>query len=176
MNWKFGLAAFLVAIAIIGSIFFVSDGFIYGSVVKELKTPVKKPKTGATVEEVIKEIPKPEESKEQPIEEQPSETQTPTENQTIENQTKEALFSIQSVSITSCSNLTSANTVYALSNDIYGVQSGRDICIDIQADNITLDCQGHTLSYNDSSGTDGIYLSGRQNITIKNCVVSDYDY
>ncbi|MEM3654348.1 MAG: NosD domain-containing protein [Candidatus Micrarchaeia archaeon] len=40
----------------------------------------------------------------------------------------------------------------------------------IGADNITLDCQGHTIETIDGNGK-GIYLNGRNNVTIKNCII-----
>jgi hypothetical protein len=79
------------------------------------------------------------------------------------------------VHITNCANLTNPNKVYALTQNIYGVQTSRNKCIDIQADNVTLDCQGHTIDYNDTIGTYGIYLNGETGATIKNCIVTGYN-
>ncbi|MCD6547203.1 MAG: right-handed parallel beta-helix repeat-containing protein, partial [Nanoarchaeota archaeon] len=142
MRTKTIVSALILAIVLVGIISFVSDGFIYGSVVKELKTPVKKPKTGATVEEVVKES------------------------------GEGKGFSIQAASISSCINLTTPNEVYTLSSNLSGFQANRTVCIDIQADNVTLDCQGHSL-IGTGSGY-GIYADGVYNATLKNCVVSNY--
>ena len=45
----------------------------------------------------------------------------------------------------------------------------------ISSDNITLDCQGHTID-SDGSGSYGIVVGGRSWDTIKNCVVTDFLY
>ncbi len=46
----------------------------------------------------------------------------------------------------------------------------------IGADNITLDCAGHTIDGDGSGGGDGIVVSGRSWDTIKNCTVTDFAY
>jgi parallel beta-helix repeat protein len=84
--------------------------------------------------------------------------------------------------IDSCRNLTQANTVYNLTTNLTGNQSsGR--CIDIQADNVTLDCAGHNITGNVPflSNAVGIYLSkltvsNITNVTVKNCIISGYLY
>ncbi|MGH9877693.1 MAG: right-handed parallel beta-helix repeat-containing protein, partial [Nitrososphaerales archaeon] len=44
--------------------------------------------------------------------------------------------------------------------------------IEIQDDNITLDCDGHTL---DGTGTgSGVFLNGRMNVTVRNCTITDF--
>ena len=46
--------------------------------------------------------------------------------------------------------------------------------VEITADNITLDCAGHSIS---GSGTGyGIYLWEKKNVTIKNCTISNFSY
>ncbi len=48
-------------------------------------------------------------------------------------------------------------------------------CVTFSADNVALDCAGHRITGNDSADAGyGIYAEGRKNITIKNCIVSDY--
>ena len=75
--------------------------------------------------------------------------------------------------ITVCSNLTQANTYYILDANPSGNQlTGK--CIDIQVDNIILDCQGHSITGTDTPNTYGIYAGSRDNITIKDCIVRDY--
>jgi len=45
----------------------------------------------------------------------------------------------------------------------------------IGADNITLDCNGRTIDGDATGGSDyGIHLDGRSNVTIKNCVITDF--
>jgi len=46
--------------------------------------------------------------------------------------------------------------------------------ITIGANNIVLDCAGYTVDGMDELGTIGILASGRNNITIKNCVITDW--
>jgi len=53
--------------------------------------------------------------------------------------------------------------------------SATGTCFNIIADNVTLDCNGFTISY-DSSGNGGGYgvnITGRINATVENCVVND---
>jgi parallel beta-helix repeat protein len=77
--------------------------------------------------------------------------------------------------ITGCTQITSPGE-YRLVNDI--IDSDASTCIDIQADNVILDCQGHTIDGVWASGTYGIYVSRSSstatNITIKNCIVTGW--
>jgi len=72
--------------------------------------------------------------------------------------------------ITDCTSITQPGE-YVLANDI---SSGASTCIDIEADNVTLDCQGHTIG-GFGSGS-GIYVGGHNYVTIKNCVLSNRYY
>ncbi|NOQ56037.1 MAG: DUF2341 domain-containing protein, partial [Nanohaloarchaea archaeon] len=66
----------------------------------------------------------------------------------------------------SCGILSNENGQYLLNNDV----SSSGTCFIIGADNITLDCQGHTINYSQSGIGYGVELtSGFDNITIKNC-------
>jgi hypothetical protein len=81
--------------------------------------------------------------------------------------------------ITSCSNLTDNSAPYVLTSDINGVQSGRDVCIDIQTSGVTLDCDGFSITGFDNSTsiygiTNRLQASLIENITIKDCTISDY--
>ncbi|MFN3527521.1 MAG: nitrous oxide reductase family maturation protein NosD, partial [Candidatus Altarchaeaceae archaeon] len=42
--------------------------------------------------------------------------------------------------------------------------------------NKIFDCQGHTIDGNDAWQSSGIYLNGKQNNTIRNCVITDFNY
>ena len=44
------------------------------------------------------------------------------------------------------------------------------------SNNIVLDCQGHTIEGDGSGYSNGIYLNSRQNNTIKNCIIRNFDY
>ncbi len=73
-------------------------------------------------------------------------------------------------SITDCGNVAESNI---LSTNI----SSAETCLNIITDNVELDCNGFTITY-DTGGTGedaGINVSDRNNITIKNCIVSDGD-
>jgi len=83
-----------------------------------------------------------------------------------------ALPGILPISI--CSNITTSGTT-TLTTDITGVQSGRNVCIDIQANNVILDCGGHSISYNEWPNSIGIFANNRNGLTIKNCIVTDYN-
>jgi len=77
--------------------------------------------------------------------------------------------------ISGCSDITSPGT-YTLNQSILDSSTSR--CINISANNVVLDCQGHTIDGNDLADY-GIYIlrSSEQttNITVKNCVVTDWD-
>ena len=72
--------------------------------------------------------------------------------------------------ISNCSVLDQADTTYYLTSDILDYIDNW-LCMDIQADNVTLDCQGHTISSVDNfaDGVDSFY----DYTTIKNCVIND---
>ncbi|MEM4703092.1 MAG: M14-type cytosolic carboxypeptidase [Candidatus Pacearchaeota archaeon] len=79
--------------------------------------------------------------------------------------------------ITSSNQITNCTVIsqpgyYTLMNDI--INSQNTTCINISANNVTFDCQGHTIDGIDTSNTYGIYMNNRQNNTIKNCVVTDF--
>ncbi|MFH8109718.1 MAG: NosD domain-containing protein, partial [Candidatus Aenigmatarchaeota archaeon] len=82
------------------------------------------------------------------------------------------------VNISSCSDLNQANTYYCLNQSI--LDSSSKSCINISANNITLDCLGNTIDGNDTSITYGINISRSSsqatNITVKNCIVTDWYY
>jgi parallel beta-helix repeat protein len=74
------------------------------------------------------------------------------------------------IEISDCSVLDQPNTTYLLTADI--IDSSASTCMDFQADNIILDCQGHTI--------DGLVVSGhgiffeRVNGTVKNCIIKEW--
>lgn len=68
----------------------------------------------------------------------------------------------------SCSNLSSSTTLTS------NVSSG-GLCFNLTADNILLDCDGFTITF-DTAGTGavaGIAATGRKNITIRDCTIID---
>ena len=61
--------------------------------------------------------------------------------------------------------LNSPNTVYALNESV----NSSGTCFNIGANNVTLDCQGFTITYGDSSNTHGVEIPEINSTTIKNC-------
>jgi len=68
--------------------------------------------------------------------------------------------------------------VYCLKQNLStALSSGR--AISVEANNITIDCNGFSLVGLDGSGsttTGGIYASGRSNITVRHCAISGFYY
>ncbi|MEM3405607.1 MAG: NosD domain-containing protein [Candidatus Pacearchaeota archaeon] len=94
------------------------------------------------------------------------------------NNKEQVSFSIDTrIPISSCTTITSSGE-YTLTADI--IDSTATTCINIQANNVILDCQGHTIGGKDTSNTNGIYIyrssAQNTNIKIKNCIVSDWYY
>ena len=77
---------------------------------------------------------------------------------------------VLSVEIWDCGGLV-ASGVYTLTRDI--VDSSSNICMKISANDVTLDCQGHTIGGKGNGY--GIYTS-KNNIVIKNCTITNWDY
>jgi parallel beta-helix repeat protein len=80
--------------------------------------------------------------------------------------------------ISACSVLDTAYGVYTLTADI--IDSTATYCMNISANHVILDCQGHTIDGVDSAATYGIYVYRSSvtttNVTIKNCVVTDWNW
>jgi hypothetical protein len=75
--------------------------------------------------------------------------------------------------VSACKNLTTHDLTYTLTQNLTGLQPGRNVCIDVQADNVTLNCDNYNMS-GPSAGY-GIYVAGRNNVTIANCTIYEYD-
>ena len=71
--------------------------------------------------------------------------------------------------IDSCQTITEANSYNILNQSI--LQPLGEHCIIINARNVTLDCEGHSITSSNRSGRAGIY-SNKSHLTIKNCNVS----
>lgn len=71
--------------------------------------------------------------------------------------------------ITSCGELNGADTIYELDVDV----SSTGTCFEIKADNVTLDCNNHKITYATSTEGYGIYDGeGHEDITIENCLIN----
>jgi len=77
----------------------------------------------------------------------------------------------ETLNITECGTLGTANTVYTLANS---VNIGDANCFAITAENVTIDCAGHTVTGNNNTNTYGVY-STSESTNVKNCVINDYD-
>ncbi|MFH1222329.1 MAG: right-handed parallel beta-helix repeat-containing protein, partial [Candidatus Micrarchaeota archaeon] len=79
--------------------------------------------------------------------------------------------------VSTCTNLTTAGETYTLNTTLSGNQSS-GVCVDIQNNNIILDCQGKSISGPGigSGDTKGIRAQNVRNITIQNCPAIIYDY
>jgi len=73
--------------------------------------------------------------------------------------------------LTDCAVLDTPGETYYLMQDIINYTSGN--CMDIRADNIVLDCQGHTISTNITDYM-GIISNGRQGLVVRNCVLTGW--
>jgi len=72
--------------------------------------------------------------------------------------------------VTGCGNLTIANRIYYLQNNV----SVNGTCLNIQANNTVLDCQVYSMTGNLSGY--GIYAGGFNNATIKNCNINNFRF
>jgi parallel beta-helix repeat protein len=79
--------------------------------------------------------------------------------------------------LTDCAELNVTGETYYLTQDI--INSTATTCMNISANNVIFDCQGHTIDGTDTSDTYGIYVyrspATTTNITIKNCVMTDWN-
>lgn len=76
------------------------------------------------------------------------------------------------IDINNCSVLDTAGGFYNLTNNI--TNSANTTCFDITANNIILDCSGHKIDGTDSLNSYGISINNYDNITIKNCEITDW--
>jgi parallel beta-helix repeat protein len=96
-------------------------------------------------------------------------------NDTDNNWTDTVYFSIISPpasNITDCAELTIPNHTYYLTQNIIDTPMAH--CMDIQANNVTLDCEGHTINGDNMSSEYGIFTSSYANAVIHNCVITDW--
>lgn len=71
------------------------------------------------------------------------------------------------LNISSCSNLNIANVIYNLTSNV----TANGTCMNINADNVTLECNGFTINYSTSEMGFGVNNSGDDNVTIRNCEI-----
>ncbi|MCK4730306.1 MAG: right-handed parallel beta-helix repeat-containing protein [Candidatus Aenigmarchaeota archaeon] len=78
------------------------------------------------------------------------------------------------IKVTECSNLDISGGKYYLTKDITNTETAS--CINIQIDNVTFDCMGHTIYSSGGVYTTGVYLNNIDNTNIKNCLINGWDY
>src|SRR3989344_2498447 len=79
---------------------------------------------------------------------------------------------VDATDISACSNLNSAGTTYNLTSSI--TNSNAFGCMNITANSIILDCGGFTIDGSQTGNQYGINATGRTNITIRNCIITDW--
>ncbi|MEM7814974.1 MAG: right-handed parallel beta-helix repeat-containing protein, partial [Candidatus Aenigmatarchaeota archaeon] len=70
--------------------------------------------------------------------------------------------------LSACGDLDTPNATYIMNQSIYV----NGTCMNITADNVTLDCDGHSIVGNGSGY--GIYAANRSHITAKRCVIANF--
>lgn len=81
---------------------------------------------------------------------------------------------VLSVNINSCSVLDTPGETYILTQDIWN--STNTTCMDIQANDVVLDCQGKRIDGVDGASTYGVRIINSDNVTVRNCEISDWTY
>ncbi|RLG13900.1 MAG: hypothetical protein DRN66_03310 [Candidatus Nanohalarchaeota archaeon] len=69
--------------------------------------------------------------------------------------------------VDACGTLSTANAIYTLNQSV----NSSGTCFTITANNITLDCAGHTINYSQSSQGYAVYDDGYDYATVKNCII-----
>jgi parallel beta-helix repeat protein len=82
--------------------------------------------------------------------------------------------SASAADIAGCAVLDAANGFYNLTQDV--LNSANTTCINVAADNVTLECGGKAIDGLGGSNTNGIYAGSVKNFTARNCAVSDWWY
>ncbi len=77
---------------------------------------------------------------------------------------------VYAVDVSACGTLSSANTVYTLTQDIIT----NSTCFIITADNVTLDLNGHEISDHNHQTNYGVYSIGNNYLTIKNGYIYNF--
>lgn len=78
------------------------------------------------------------------------------------------------IDIDNCSVLDTPGETYVLTQDV--TDSPYSTCMNITADNIVLDCNGNDIDGVSAGNSRGINASGRNNVTVTNCNISNWAY
>jgi len=84
---------------------------------------------------------------------------------------------VSAINISDCYNI-SASGNYVLTSDIINTTNltSNYACMDISASNVVLDCNYHLIDGVNQTYSTGIFSYGNSNVTIKNCIVKDFQY
>ena len=89
------------------------------------------------------------------------------------NSTSARWFSVSAKTVSNCSVLNTPNSTYYLVSDI--TNSSDNTCINITAQNITLNCQNHLINGINTAGSSGIYTD-QFNTSLANCHTTNWNY
>ena len=76
--------------------------------------------------------------------------------------------------ISTCSDLNVEGETYVLTADIANAAPASGYCMRATANNVTLDCNNHVVDGVDNTGSVGVLLSGKSDVTVKNCNFRDW--
>jgi PGF-pre-PGF domain-containing protein len=72
-------------------------------------------------------------------------------------------------------NVTTCGTVSVDTNLTADIVNNSGTCFVIGANNVTLNCGGYTIDGDDSASSYGIDVSGKDNVTVENCTITDFN-
>ena len=85
-----------------------------------------------------------------------------------------AAYASALTNISACSTLSTAGETYVLTADVN--DSNASPCMNVTANNVTLDCNGRLVDGLDVSGSQAIFVNSLSGVTVKNCRFSDFGY
>lgn len=79
---------------------------------------------------------------------------------------------VSAINIDNCSVLDTQGETYILTQDI--INSPNTTCMNVTADDVTLDCNNSRIDGVYSASTYGVYWKGNDNVTVRNCNITDW--
>jgi parallel beta-helix repeat protein len=70
--------------------------------------------------------------------------------------------------LSNCANLDQGNVTYWLTQSV----SSAGTCFNITANNVTLKCEGNTITYSQSTAGSGVNITGYHNATVRDCIIT----
>ena len=77
----------------------------------------------------------------------------------------EGFFSASTIDVSSCGTLSDTGAVYTLTQNV----SSTGTCFTVAAQNVTLNCQGHSINYSTTTVGYGLVNNGYHFVTLENC-------